>query len=281
MSNTNQNTQTNSPDREWFRQTDYRRVALTRFEDAVALYRARQYEGSFYMSGYVIEIGAKAKMAELAKTRLSDMTASMIWKVVDEWVYGDRQVPNSEPLTMYEFGEYFYKLAKILVDKVRGNAPPALHTLLDGSTHYQSLSKGRVYVYDADNKERFHAPTKFLKIVGKWAKLLGNQEACLGEWAKLLGNQEACYSEFEKIADEFEKLKWGTSLRYGELEMNNPNEKALKALSIAHRFLKISLLSNDEEEKTRYLDLGDLNLTTAGEHLNLITAGEHLNLTTA
>jgi hypothetical protein len=208
------------------------------------------------MSGYVIEIGAKAKMAELAKTRLSDMTASMIWRVTDEWVYKNplfNSIPNPEPVTMYEFGKYFLGMLSVPKNKDvykddKGKQLPELHNLLQRSTHYQSLSEGRVY--DADNKEPFHAPPLFLRTVGKWAKLLGNQEAC--------------YSEFEKIADEFEKLKWGTSLRYGELEMNNPNEKSLKALSIAYHFLKISLLSDDRSEQARYLALGEsLNLTTA------------------
>jgi hypothetical protein len=249
MSNINQNTQTNPSDKKWFEKADYRKVALTRFDDAVALYCAEQYEGSFYMSGYVIEIGAKAKMAELAKTRLSDMTAPIIWRLIDEWVY-KKEVLHSKPLTMYEFGEYFYKLAMVLVEKVRGNAPPALHTLLKLSTHYQSLSEGRVY--NAASGEPFHAPAKFLKTIGEWAKLLEQPE----DW----------YREFEDIANKFERLEWGTSLRYGESEMNNPDEVARQALSIAYRFLVTSLLSDDELERAKYLALGiRLNLTTASE----------------
>jgi hypothetical protein len=241
----------NLPDEEWFKKADYRKVALERFDDAVALYHAERYEACFYMCGYVIEIGAKAKMAELAKTRFSDMTAPIVWRIIDELVYRNSSiniVSNADPLTIYDFCNYLCKMGTTLNPKT-GKAPKALYNLLkEHSDHYEALTKGRVY--HRDGEEKFHAPPKFLRTVGKWAKILKKEEDY--------------YSEFENIASEFEQLGWRTSLRYGESQSNNPGENAEKALSIAYRFLVKSLLSDENVERAKYVALGEhLNLTSS------------------
>jgi hypothetical protein len=51
-------------------------VALERFRDAVALHNAERYLASFYLAGYVIEIGAKAKLFEISKKKFSEFVSN-------------------------------------------------------------------------------------------------------------------------------------------------------------------------------------------------------------
>jgi hypothetical protein len=236
---------------EWFKKADYRKVTLERFDDAVVLYTAARYEFSFYTSGYVIEIGAKAKMAELVKTMLSDTTTPILWKLIEELINKNLLInkenpfPSPEPQTIYDFCKYLYKVAEDSTKKYKGKDPKAIHNVLKDSILYQALTEGRVYNTDPNNPDNFHAPALFLETVQQWADILGKGK----------------YYDFKGIATDFRGLDWSTSLRYGESTSNLPQEQAKKALSIACRFIIGNLLSEDKEEQAKYLILY--------EHLNL------------
>lgn len=44
--------------------SDIRQMAKNRLEDSEVLYKARRYDGSYYLCGYVIELGLKYKICE-------------------------------------------------------------------------------------------------------------------------------------------------------------------------------------------------------------------------
>lgn len=59
----------NNNENEW-RQKNYKKIASERLYDACALYEGERFLASFYLAGYVLEIGIKEKLIVLGNIRL-------------------------------------------------------------------------------------------------------------------------------------------------------------------------------------------------------------------
>ena len=101
---------------------DYKKVAVERFVDATVLYQNGRYAASLYLSGYVIEIGAKAEFQRLGNIKLSQLAqqSGQIIENMFQRIY-QRQSPDNErwikgfhfPESLFDFINFADNLASL------------------------------------------------------------------------------------------------------------------------------------------------------------------------
>jgi HEPN domain-containing protein len=206
---------------------DYKQVALDRFCDALALYKTERYSASFYMAGYVIEIGVKYKFVELGKT----VPEKVSLNVISYLLTGTKKTKIPD----------FKEVANI-ASKFNKKAPQDL-------SHIKMVTLQRTPPGGTEN--RFHDTHSFIEGLFHWYEVFEHQDADSLKKFIYTGN----FKKFYGISNE--KTVWSTDLRY-EPSDNKDENKAKEQLDLCFAFLRDILGYTDEEIK-KHLVVTKLN----------------------
>jgi hypothetical protein len=233
-----------------WKKKDQKKIALERLCDACALYDKKRYLASFYMAGYVFEIGIKAVLIEFDETKLSNLQSKAIYEVFNlilpEDIGKDDSVKKAlnkihefkPPTTVYDLRDYIVGLTRSWENVVRNASTgkiktdvPFLSTLIENTPLYKLLQEG----IQPPTSNGYHDMLELYDNVRKWGEILSTDDRRL--------------QKINFFREEFQELKWSTDLRYSESiqnvkeglnesEENLDKSKARKIIYLAMLFAK-------------------------------------------
>lgn len=219
--------------------TDCKQMALDKFYDAYALYKADRYLSSMYLCGYVIEIGIKHKFWELGETALSNnLPKSIVTYMFDSVnaIPDDTPKVNEAkriigntifPTNIRELCEYTQVVADIALQlgvKEDGKQQEKSKSL---STHLKNSPITHVMIktaYPKTSEGSFHDLEKFLEALIEWYKKL--------EFA----SEKSQLTQF-RTKHESNIKDWNTHLRYQEPNVASDSVKSREMMVSCHDFL--------------------------------------------
>ncbi len=244
-------------DKNDWRSRKHKEIALEKLNSAVILYRNCGYLTSFYIVGYVFEMGMQYELKQLGEKTLTESqkiqivetlgsnaislyleTKSLnhdyvqaLWSELKSIKDKIRQQNNEQTEQNNEQTENdTYKFVLSIVDNSNSNSNSTkkskqLTTLIKDTHLFWALVKGRLN-QQAAGVDGHHDTGKLFDTVKQWYVLTG------------VSKSDQKYVEVDQIHNNFEKLNWYVELRYQYTENREQYlQRAKEAIDLAERFL--------------------------------------------
>jgi hypothetical protein len=226
--------------KEDWRKREHKRIALEKLGDAVALFKRDRYLASFYLVGYVFEMGTQYELKRLGDIRLADETAlAVVTRLsADAIVFHQGKNPIADINNLWEQSRELHQ--KIVQ---RNLSVDSLYEFMTKFTRQSHNNIGQQKQLSAIIKDR---PLFWALVKGRLDSNIPGVEGhhdtvklleTLAEWSSVLGESRVASAIYE----DFTALKWKVELRYEYTKDNTQNREycqtARKALGLAYQLL--------------------------------------------